>query len=180
MSVKEIVQSLCEEKGIKISFLEKELGISNGTIGKWTTSKPSISNAKKVADYFGVSVEYILGIKTSGIYDRIKEVCREKNITISKLERELGLSGAVSKWNKHKPTHENLSKVSKYLDVSIEYLVGETEEMQKSSSNEEDRLKIIYNLLVDLGYVQPGEQVSGEKLEILSSTIDNFVKLLNK
>lgn len=133
MNVRERVELLCEKKGIRVSFLEKELGISNGTIGKWTNSKPSAINAKKVADYFNVSVEYILGTDDIGIYDRIKELCKQNNISVLKMETDLDFtSGTVSKWNKHKPSYDRICKVADYFNVSVEYILGEEQKESPS------------------------------------------------
>lgn len=54
------VEELVKEKGISIAFLEKKLGFGNGTIRSWDKSSPSIEKLKKVADYFGVSIECFL------------------------------------------------------------------------------------------------------------------------
>lgn len=51
---------LCKEKGISISKLERETGISNGTIGRWGTSSPTVENVRKVAEYLGVSVDALI------------------------------------------------------------------------------------------------------------------------
>ena len=56
----EKIQEICNSKGITVSGLEKDLGFSNSTIRKWKNSSPSIENLKKVADYFGVTVDYFL------------------------------------------------------------------------------------------------------------------------
>lgn len=56
----EKIQEICDSKGITVSGLEKDLGFSNSTIRKWKNSSPSIENLKKVADYFGVTVDYFL------------------------------------------------------------------------------------------------------------------------
>ena len=54
------ISKLVSEKGISISSLEKTLGFGNGTIRGWKESSPSVEKLKKVADYFGVSIEYFL------------------------------------------------------------------------------------------------------------------------
>lgn len=54
------IKKLCKEKNISIARLEAETGIGNGTIGRWQKSSPRIDTLKKIADYFGVSIEYFL------------------------------------------------------------------------------------------------------------------------
>lgn len=51
---------LCRKKNISIAKLEREVGIGNGTIGKWDKSSPTAEKLKRVADYFGVSVDSLL------------------------------------------------------------------------------------------------------------------------
>ena len=59
MILKKILK-LAEKNNISISCLEKTLGFGNGTIKKWGESSPSVDKLKKLADYFGVSIEYFL------------------------------------------------------------------------------------------------------------------------
>ncbi len=54
------ISSLCKDRNISIARLEKECGFGNATIRGWKTSNPNSNNLKKVADYFGVSIEYFL------------------------------------------------------------------------------------------------------------------------
>lgn len=54
------IKMLCKEKGIPISGLERETGISNGTISRWGTSSPTVENALKVAEYFGITVDQLI------------------------------------------------------------------------------------------------------------------------
>lgn len=50
----------CKEKGITISALEKKVDLGNATIKGWAKSSPSANNLKKVADYFGCTVDDLL------------------------------------------------------------------------------------------------------------------------
>ncbi len=60
--VKDRVISLCEDRNVKIGTLEREAKLSNGTINKWTEdSIPNGYTLNAIADYFGVSVDYLLG-----------------------------------------------------------------------------------------------------------------------
>ena len=57
----ERIKGLCNRKGISIRQLERETGLADRTIGRWDTNMPSIDRVKKVAEYFGVTVDYLLG-----------------------------------------------------------------------------------------------------------------------
>lgn len=59
MILKNIIK-LCRERGISISKLEKTLGFGNATIRGWENSSPSVDKIKKVADFFGVSIEVLI------------------------------------------------------------------------------------------------------------------------
>ena len=60
------------------------------------------------------------------IFTRIKELCAENNITINKLETELGMSQySIGRWkNSTCPTIDKISKIAQFFHVSIDYLVG--------------------------------------------------------
>ena len=59
----ERIRMLCEKKGISIAKLENDCGFANSTIKKWkSTSTPGVDKIKVIARYFGVTVDYILGL----------------------------------------------------------------------------------------------------------------------
>ena len=60
MTVFERIENLRNQAGISQGKLEKELGFSNGSISKWKNSTPNPERLKKMADYFGSPVEYLM------------------------------------------------------------------------------------------------------------------------
>lgn len=62
----------------------------------------------------------------SVIFQRVKDLCIENNITIANLEVALGMGRAsINKWrHTQSPTIDKISKVANYFNVSIDYLVG--------------------------------------------------------
>ena len=54
------INALAKEKGISISKVEKTVGLSNGVIGKWIKQNPTCDKLKLVADFFGVSLDYLV------------------------------------------------------------------------------------------------------------------------
>lgn len=55
--------TLCSAKGISPNGVCSELGLSTATATKWKKGAiPRDTTLKKIADYFGVSTSYLLGI----------------------------------------------------------------------------------------------------------------------
>ncbi|WP_368868374.1 helix-turn-helix domain-containing protein [Staphylococcus epidermidis] len=55
------IQNLANRKSISIAELERKLDLSNGSIARWKKSAPSSRGLTLIADYFDVSVDYLLG-----------------------------------------------------------------------------------------------------------------------
>lgn len=54
------IKAECAKRKISIRALEEEVGLSNGVISKWNTASPTLENAKKIADYLGVTVDELI------------------------------------------------------------------------------------------------------------------------
>lgn len=61
MTTLDRVKILCKERGITVPILEERLNIPNNTIYQWKSRTPGTDRLEKVADYFNVSVDYLLG-----------------------------------------------------------------------------------------------------------------------
>jgi len=57
----ERVKELAEERGENIKTVASKLGFSENAFYKWKTQKPGSDKIEKLADYFDVSVDYLLG-----------------------------------------------------------------------------------------------------------------------
>ncbi|MFQ7583414.1 helix-turn-helix domain-containing protein [[Clostridium] symbiosum] len=79
----EVFEQLLQKYGITAYKVSKDTGITQSTLSDWKRgrSTPKTDNMKKIADYFGVSVEYLM----TGI-----EEPKEKEITLTpKDERDI-------------------------------------------------------------------------------------------
>lgn len=57
----------------------------------------------------------------TNIYDRIKQIAKEKDVSIRHLEEAAGVSyGSVCKWNEVSPSVVTLKKVADELGVSLD------------------------------------------------------------
>lgn len=59
------IKGLCEKKGITINKLESEIGMGQYSITRWkTSSSPTVDKLLRVAQYFGVSLDYLTGLSS--------------------------------------------------------------------------------------------------------------------
>lgn len=114
------------------------------------------------------------------VFDRVKQLCKMNQITMKKLEQDLGISpNSAYRWKTFNPATETLNKLAEYFDVSQEYILtgkdtiaekyeyytdpetAELIEVIKTSpelkaifrvtrSMPKERLDAIYNLIKDL------------------------------
>lgn len=54
------IKKLCEARGTTIYNLAKEIDVSKATIWTWDKAWPNSLLLKRVADYFGVTVDYLM------------------------------------------------------------------------------------------------------------------------
>ena len=85
--VYERIKRLCTKKGITIAKLESDLGFGNASIKKWERmSSPSIDKVVKVATYFDVSIDYLMG--RSDIEISMSELVGDEDIISFQRARE--------------------------------------------------------------------------------------------
>lgn len=108
------IKALCEKRGISISKLESELGFGNSSIKKWErVSSPSIDKIIKVASYFDVSVDYLLG--RTDIEGSISEVIGDEDIISFQRARQ-------------KMTQKDKDRMMQMLKLGFEYAFSDQEE----------------------------------------------------
>ena len=63
MDVIQRIKDLLAENNISGAKMSRDLGFSNAVFSQWNTGKqvPSTKYIQKIADYFGVSVDYLIG-----------------------------------------------------------------------------------------------------------------------
>ncbi len=55
-------KALCDERNISVYFACTEIGLNRSAVNKWKSGgKPNGTTAAKLADFFGVTTDYLLG-----------------------------------------------------------------------------------------------------------------------
>lgn len=73
----ERIKELCKKNGITISMLEDKLKLPTNTIYQWKKRIPGTERLQVVADYFDVSIDYLLGRTDKKKYYELTD--KEKN-----------------------------------------------------------------------------------------------------
>ena len=60
------VLALCQQRKIRVARLEREAGLANGTVRGWKRYGPKYESVKKVADYFGVTIDALVTAQEDG------------------------------------------------------------------------------------------------------------------
>ena len=106
MSLRDNIKDLAAQKKISVAELERTLGFGNGSISKWNKQSPSADKLKKVADYFGVTIDYLLDRKPAAqtnatIEETLDSVMSYDGKTITDNDREV-LRGIIEGYLKNK------------------------------------------------------------------------------
>lgn len=108
------IKELCVKKGITIAELERTLGFGNSSIKKWKNiSSPSIDKIVKIAGYFDVSIDYLLG--RSDIESSVSEIMGDKDIISFQRARQ-------------KMTSRDREKMMQMLKLGFEYAFSDQED----------------------------------------------------
>lgn len=76
--------------------------------------------------------------------DRICELAHEKGISISALEKTLGLgNGIIGKWRKQSPSCDKLKLVADYLNATIDYLLTGKKECSSTANLTPDEHELL-------------------------------------
>lgn len=64
----EIFERLCNERNVTVADVSRATGIGQSTLGSWKKRRNILSarHAQKIADYFGVSLQYLMTGKDDG------------------------------------------------------------------------------------------------------------------
>lgn len=118
MGLYEKIKILADSQKISIRRLEEILGYGNGTIRRWEKQTPGVDKIQKVADYFDVSVDYLLGRTDKKRYYDLTEK-DEKDIAkeLEEMIADLKTTGALSY---SKDTAEVDEETRRLLIISLE------------------------------------------------------------
>ncbi len=155
MELGRMISRLRTDKGLSQRDFAELLGVSNGAVGMWETEKrqPDLDTVKKMAAFFGVSVDYLMGnpqcstekklfffffdeksLIREVFADRIKSAIADKGLNESDFKKNVSIGterATAFLEGKGEPTANDLIELSQFLDTSIDYLLGQIPKLNK-------------------------------------------------
>lgn len=73
-----------------------------------------------------------------GLYERIRDLAKERGYSINRLEKELGFArSSINKFNTNKPSIDKIQQIADFLKISVDMITGEEKENETYYLNEE-------------------------------------------
>lgn len=85
-------------------------------------------------------------------WDNFYLLCTKNGISPNALAKQLGIpSGSITAWSKGSvPRNNTLKKIAEHFDVSVDWLLGKTDEKEKPTTSAGDGLSIEKRMLIDM------------------------------
>lgn len=139
MDVLERINKLCKERGITRKRMEAEAGLSNGSTSKWKKEgfQPGYSSLTKLSEYFGVSVDYLLGFENAAgdtEMNKLKELRKNAGYSQAELAKKLSVHQTlISQIERGTviPSGATLIEIAEFFGVTTDYLLGRNDNSLK-------------------------------------------------
>lgn len=147
------LKELRKSRGLSQKEFSKEIGVAQNTVSNWENGNRlmKINTATKIAAYFGVSTDYLLGTElndTIVIRERIKKLRKSVGYSQEELAELLYVhQTAVSQWEQGRtmPDLYMVKKLAEVFGVSTDFLLGNKSEKKRAAYiTDEDIMFVLF------------------------------------
>ncbi|MCM6765922.1 helix-turn-helix domain-containing protein [Weissella paramesenteroides] len=109
-------------------------------------------------------------------FERIKQTAKERGLTLNQLNDTAKLkNNIIYSWKSKTPSAENLSKVADVLGVSVDYLLGNTDDMHANKNATANEPVDLDDLLSEKGMAMfDGQPLSDEYKKALLAMLNTM------
>ncbi|OOR10807.1 transcriptional regulator [Bacillus cereus] len=122
------VKKLAEEQKISISELERQLDMGKNSLYRWKKQTPSSDTIQKVADYFKVSTDYLLGRTEKKYWELTEKDEKDIQKKLEELIEDMSNADALAFSKDSEPMSEETKRL---LIMSLENSLRLGKEMAK-------------------------------------------------
>ena len=179
------LKELRKEKGVTQAEVAKIINTNQSQYGKYENGKTNLSleTSKILANYFDVSVPYLLGLEPEVPYSKIltpfQLLVKDSKLSLKEISEETGIVySTLSGYNQgiRTPKKKNAQILADYFGVSIPYLLGIDDNSNFISPTLNDSLEkimIIHEVLKAGDNILVAQELLKNSLETLVKYADN-------
>lgn len=167
------LKELRKEKGLTQAELAQVINTNQSQYGKYENGKTNLSleNAKILADYFGVSPAYLLGLETEfepveSRETQFQMLVKDRKLSLREISEDTGINySTIGNYNQGTriPNARNAAILADYFRVSVGYLLG----YEKEPNLIKAEPLILTKLIQELSFINDKkEEVLQEYLEL--------------
>lgn len=110
------------------------------------------------------------------LFEKIKELCQNRGISINSLEETLGYSrNTIYSMKNKKPNAERLQEIADYFNVSTDYLLGRTDNPAIAGDSRQGKTLNVEEMASNV-MMFGGRELTDEKKKIIQSIIEGYLK----
>lgn len=123
MHLIERIESLCKKHGISVRQMEADAGIGQSSVSKWKTGaySPALVSVQKIAEYFSVSLDYLVGYSKDAFSAEMIESLKQQQYALSGVKKHTSVLCPVFDMHPHIFSEENEAIFSGNDDVFSNY-----------------------------------------------------------
>ncbi|KKF58858.1 helix-turn-helix domain-containing protein [Streptococcus uberis] len=110
-------------------------------------------------------------------FEIVKELCKKQGISLNVLEEKLGLGkNSLYGLKRNQPSADRLQEIADYFNVSIDYLLGRTDNPKIASSDDSSDDIIDFKELAKESMAFDGHSLNDEDIELIASLLETRIK----
>lgn len=110
-------------------------------------------------------------------FEKIKELSKKRGLSLNQLEEKLGYSrNTLYSLKRQNVSTKRLQEIADYLEVSVDYLLGKTENPTIASNDQSGQTALNVEEMVNSVMMFGGRELTEEKKKVIQSIIEAYLK----
>lgn len=110
-------------------------------------------------------------------FEKIKELSKKRGLSLNQLEEKLGYSrNTLYSLKRQNVSTKRLQEIADYLEVSVDYLLGNTENPTIASNDQSGQTALNVEDMASNVMMFGGRELTEEKKKVIQSIIEAYLK----